>query len=158
VARALAEELAAAQARWPRGPVAPEAAAAIRRERDSAELRAAGGRRVAVYASEDTAWTVVREDSATWREAPLHRFLRVHPCPSREALLGALAPLGPHLAAVALEGFGAETAGLAAELAALGASRICRAGALQTPPLGWHRDGQPLLLPLARLTDLEPGV
>jgi Acyl-CoA reductase (LuxC) len=158
LAGALAAALAAAQGRWPRGRIEPAASAAIRRERGAAELRAAGGRPVFVHASEGTGWTVVREDSAEWRPAPLHRFVRVHPVASREALLAALAPLGPHLAAVALEGFGAATAALAAALARLGASRICRPGSLQAPPLAWRRDGQPLLLPLVRLSDLDPGL
>lgn len=158
LAEALAKALASAQARWPRGRVEPAVAAAVRHERDAAQLRAASGRRVAVHADAGTAWTVVREDSAAWRPAPLHRFLRVHPVASREALVDALAPVGPHLAAVALEGFEAQTVEVAGALARLGASRLCRPGALQTPPLAWRRDGQPLLLPLARLADWELGV
>ena len=97
----------------------------------------------------------MREDGATPRPAPLHRFVRVLPVRDAAALLDALRPLGPHLAGVALEGFGAQTAALARSLADLGASRICRAGELQTPPLGWRHDGTGLLLPLARFAQHE---
>ena len=120
-------------------------------------MRAAAGREVAVYSGRGTRWTVVLEDDARFRSAPLHRFLRVHPVPDREALLSALRPVARHLAAVAIAGFGGGGAGLAHELTRLGASRICRPGRLQSPPLGWNRDGQPLLLPLARLASSELG-
>jgi hypothetical protein len=56
---------------------------------------------------------------------------------------------------VALAGFGNATAALAAALASLGVSRICAPGRLQAPPLAWRHDGQPVLLPLARFTDIE---
>jgi hypothetical protein len=158
VAEALAEALARAEARWPRGRIGPAAAAAIAAERDSAELRAGAGRRVAVHASAGTAWTVVREDAPEPRPSPLHRFVRVHPAESPERLRAALAPLSQHLAAVALAGFGAETPGLARALAALGASRVCAPGTCQAPPLAWHQDGEGVLLPFARIGDLEATV
>jgi len=126
---------------------------AIAHERASAELREASGRRVALHPGR--AWTVVREDDATPRPAPLHRFVRVHPVNGPEELLHALEPLGSHLAAVALDGFGVAAAGLERGLAELGASRLCPAGTMQCPPLSWHHEGQGVLAPLARFTDLE---
>jgi len=148
IAAALAEALATADTRWPRGEIDAWAASAIRSERSEAEMRAAAGREVAVHAGPGTRWTVVLEDDARFRPAPLHRFLRVHPVPDREALLSALQPVARHLAAVAIAGFGTDGAGVTRELRHLGASRVCRPGRLQSPPLGWNRDGQPLLLPL----------
>ena len=155
VAEALAEALAAAEVRWPRGRVDPATAAAITAARDAAELRGANGRRVAVLASSGTAWTVVREDTAELRPGPLHRFVRVHPAESAERLRAALAPVSRHLAAVAVAGFGSETTGVARELAALGASRVCAPGTCQSPPLAWHHDGEGVLAPFARVSDLE---
>ncbi len=179
VAAALAEAMAAAEKEWPRGEIDPADAAAIVHERDVAEMRAAGGRPVRLYASRDTSWSVVLEEDTTWRTAPLQRFLRVQPLrervsehirksPQQGAQLGgrldgglgaqqlpAFAPLGPHLASVAVAGFGPATKPLAQALGQLGASRVCAPGTMQSPPLGWHRDGQPLLLPLARIADLE---
>jgi hypothetical protein len=155
VVEALGEALERAEKRWPRGPVSRHAAALIGHERADAELRAAAGGGVSIRASRDTAWTVIGEADATARALPLHRFLRVHPVSDEAALLAALAPFAAHLAAVAVEGFGARTPELARELARLGASRICRPGALQAPPLAWHHDGSGVLIPLARFADRE---
>jgi hypothetical protein len=155
VAEALAEALASAEERWPRGRVEPRAAAAIQAERDEAELRGAAGRPVRVLASRGTAWTVVREDAPELRPSPLHRFLRVHPAPSLAELRRAVAPASRHLAAAAIEGFGPRAPEVARLFAELGASRVCAPGALQAPPLAWHQEGEGVLLPFARFTDLE---
>ncbi len=155
VAEALAAALAAAEERWPRGRVSAAAAASIGAERDEAELRAATGRRIRVFAGPGTAWTVVREDAPALRTAPLHRFIRVHPAGSTAELAAALAPAARHLAGVAIAGFGTHTRDASRTLAALGASRVCSPGTLQTPPLAWHHEGEGVLLPFARFTDVE---
>lgn len=152
-AEAIASELAALATLLPRGHVPREAAVAFAHARGEAEMRAAAGQDVTLYG--DARWAVVRETDARPRPCPLHRFLRVHPVSGERALLEALRPLAPHLAGVAVAGFGSATAGLVAALAALGASRICAPGRLQAPPLAWHHDGQGVLLPLARITDVE---
>jgi hypothetical protein len=157
LAEELARALAQAERRWPRGEISTAAAAEIRRERGEAEMRQAAGRPVCLRAGEDLGWTVVLEDDASWRPSPLHRFVRVTPVASRAELFGALRPVARHLAGVALAGFGDDTSELSRTLLDLGASRVCRPGQLQAPPLGWHHDGQPLLLPLARLGDDEIG-
>ena len=130
-------------------------AAAIHHEREEARLRSAAGQEVHVYASDDTGWTVVSEADSQWRATPLHRFVRVYPVAGLEALSGALSPLSAYLSSVALAGFGAQRDTVTHKILELGASRVCIPGALQTPPLGWHHDGRPLLLPLARLHDDE---
>jgi hypothetical protein len=153
VSDALADALADQEQRMPRGAIAPESAAAIQHERSDAELRSADGGSVRLLTSPGTAWTVVRESTATPRAAPLHRFVRVVPVAGVAGLLDALSPYARHLAGVAVAGFGAETASLSAALADLGASRICPPGRLQAPPLGWRREGLPVLGSLARFTD-----
>lgn len=155
IAEALARSLAKVEERLPRGRLEPAASAAIAQARAEAEMRAAAGRGVVLHASATTAWTVVREDAPLTRPAPLHRFVRVHPVRDGAGLVEALRPLGPQLAAVALDGFGADEPDLARALADLGASRLCRPGAMQSPPLAWHHDGRGVLAPLARFTDLE---
>ena len=157
VAAALAEALASLEKTLPRGEIDASAAARIVHERAEAELRAASDGRMALHASEGTAWTVVCESDAELRPTPLHRFIRIHPLRTADTtqLRTALGPLEPHLAAVALEGFGSRTATLSRELAAAGASRICRPGSLQAPPLAWHHEGRQVLTPLARFTDHE---
>jgi hypothetical protein len=156
LAEALAEALERAGRRLPRGRLAPEAAAATAGEREEAEFRAAAGRDVRVLAG--ASWTVVREEDPRPRPAPLHRFVRVVPVAGSTDLVDALHPLGPHLAAVGLAGFGGESREVALRLAELGASRLCALGRMQAPPLSWHQDGQGVLLPLARFVDLEPGL
>jgi hypothetical protein len=148
-AEALAAALGAAEARWPRGAAPPEAEALAAHERAAAEMRGAG-----THAGAGGRWSVVRELDARWRPAPLHRFVRVHPVADAAALLDALRPVGPHLACVALEGFGPAEPALRAACAAVGASRVCRPGRMQAPPLAWPRDGRGVLAPLARFSQL----
>ncbi len=149
----LGDAFAAAASRWPRGRTLPDATARFAVERDTAELRAAAGADVRVVRGRDFA--LVAEPDAAFRGSPLHRFLRVHPAPDVPQLLAALAPLGPHLAAVGVAGLGALAGRVEPELAALGAARICPLGVLQAPPLDWCHDQAGVLLPLARLTDVE---
>jgi hypothetical protein len=77
------------------------------------------------------------------------------PVADEAALCAALTPFRSHLAAVALDGFGPASFGLARTLADLGASRICPVGSLQSPPLDWPHEGRDLIRPLARLVTLE---
>ncbi len=150
LAASLADALAHAQERLPRGEIAPASAAAIAHERDEARMRAAAGQRIVVHASADTSWTAVLEPDAQWRPVPLHRFVRIHPVDSREALLEALAPLHRHLACVGLEGFAEAGPEIARTLCERGASRVCRFGEMQSPPLGWERGNSPLCRPLVQ--------
>ena len=152
---ALAVALANVERDWPRGSIDASAAHAIAQQRAEAELRRAAGRAVAIHVSDSTAWTVVVEDGPEPRPAPLHRFIRIVPVADPEHLLNAIEPLGSHLAAVAIEGFGEGTAGLAHALADLGASRVCAPGSLQSPPLDWRHGGRGVLAPLARFADIE---
>jgi hypothetical protein len=156
---AFAAELAAALAeleqRWPRGPVSPETAAAIRVERDEAEMRAASGAPVRLHRGHGSSWTVVAEADSRVRPSPLHRFVRVHPVSGVRELLLALEPVGRHLACVGVGGFADHRPELVHGLSELGASRICTLGAMQAPPLSWCHDNLGVLLPLARLSDAE---
>ena len=155
VAAVLAQALAQAQTRLPCGRIPLEAAERVSRERADAELRVAANRCVALHAGADLGWSVVCEADARFRPAPLHRFVRVHPVADVAELIAALRPVAVHLASVGLEGFARQTPELARALANLGASRMCRFGEMQAPPLDWHHDGRPVLLPLARYSDLE---
>jgi len=155
LAECLARALADLERRLPRGKPDAAAGAAFLYECDSAELRAAAGGRVTLLGGAAQHFAVVREADAAPRPAPLQRFVRVHPVADARELRAALRPLAPHLAGVALAGFGAEAAALARGLADLGASRLCRPGELQAPPLAWPHDNRPVLLPYARFTDRE---
>jgi hypothetical protein len=155
LAMGMASALAQAEVKLPRGRTPTSASAAFARARAEAEMRSAAGQDVDVYGLPTDPWCVVREDSAQFREAPLYRFVRIHPVADLAALPGALAGLAPHLAAVAIDGFGANSPKAAELAASLGASRICAPGRMQAPPLGWHHDGQGVLTPLCRFSDVE---
>jgi hypothetical protein len=151
----LADALADLEERWPRGRVPPGVSAAITRERDVAEMRAAGGAPIHLYRGAGSSWTVIAEADTRIRPAPLHRFVRVHPVAGIPGLLEALTPVRHHLASVGVGGFGDCRSELVAGLGQLGASRICSLGTMQAPPLDWCHDGRGVLLPLARLSDAE---
>jgi hypothetical protein len=161
-AAAFAEELAGAlaelEARWPRGQISPHASAAIARERDEAEMRAGGGGPVRLHRGAGSSWTVVAEADSRIRPAPLHRFVRVHPVAGVTGLVEALTPLTHHLASVGVGGFADRRSEIVATLNQLGVSRVCALGAMQAPPLSWCHDGRGVLLPLARLSDVDGAV
>ena len=141
-ARGLAGALDRASSERPRGEVPLEAAAAIGRERDLAELRGAEDERIQLHAGAD--WTVIREADARWRSSPLHRFVRVHPVADERELAGALGPIQAQLSTV---GFGRGLDAAAARLA----PRSAPLGSMQTPPLHWNHDGIGTLRPLLGL-------
>ncbi len=150
-AATLAEALEGLAAEMPRSAAPPEASARIRSERDEAAMRAAAGRAVRVWSSDDTAWSVVLEDETPLRPAPLHRFVRVHPAPDLEAWAEAIEPHAPWLSTVGVAGHGdARDHPALGVLTALDATRVCPLGEMQAPPLDWPHDGEPVLLPLAR--------
>ena len=161
-AAAFAAELAGALAdleeRWPRGQISPRASAAIRRERDEAEMRAASGAPVRLHRGAGSSWTVVAEADSRIRPAPLLRFLRVHPVAGVAGLVEALTAVKHHLASVGVGGFADRRGEMLAALSQLGVSRICPLGTMQAPPLSWCHDGRGVLLPLARLSDVDGAV
>ena len=140
----------------PPGGIEPQTATQIVHERDQAALRSAAGSATAVLSGADTSWTVVLEGDNLWRPCPGHRFLRLYPVEDRQELEIALAPIGPHLSTAALAAPPHSRPELANTLLALGATRICRPGRMQAPPLDWPHDGQSLLAPLVRVTQQEP--
>ena len=154
-AGALAAALEDAEARWPSGRIPLEVAAQRNHEIEVARMRAASGSEVSLHLGSAQRWALVCENDARPRNAPLHRFLRVHPVEDLTALEDTLQPLAPHLAGVAMAGFGSASADTERRLRALGASHVCAPGQLQTPPLGWRRDGRPLLLTMARFEGSE---
>ncbi len=160
VAEALGERLSHAletlEQVWPRGEVDPRIGADIAAERAEAELRAAASGSGRVFASTGTTHTVVVEPEPALRRSPLWRFIRVHALPDVLALREVLAPHARHVSCAALAGFAGEEEALAIELfTSLGASRLCRPGRMQAPPISWRHDGRPILIPLCRFVDFE---
>lgn len=143
-AEALAGALADTAQRWPRGALDTAAKAAFHHAREIDAMRDAA--RSGVRTLEGSDWCVVRESDAAQRPVPLHRFIRVYPAANAEVARDALAADQAHLAALAVEGL--EPAARAT-LDGLRPSRVCRLGALQTPPLAWRRDHLGVLSSLA---------
>ena len=164
IATAISEALERIAMSMPRGEIEPAARAAIANERTEARMRAASGRAMLFERSDHT---VVLEDDAQPRPAPLHRFLRLHPVASPEALLALLTRFSGQLSTVAHAGLlarpsaldGAGPSGGAADdafcqaLAHLGVSRFTNPGRMQTPPIDWPHDGMPLIAPMTRFAD-----
>ncbi len=154
LATALADALERIARALPRGEVPLAVRAAQVHERDEARMRAASGQDVRVLDGENA--LVILEDEIRARPTPLHRFLRLLPAATIPELLRALEPFRGQLSSVALAGLEPESSEtLSRALAALGVSRITRPGRLQTPPVDWPHDGQPLLLPMLRFLQRE---
>jgi hypothetical protein len=156
-ARAYASRLAGAMAEFsllnPRGALSTSESLAIRMLREEAAFRAANGEGIAVFSREtDTQWTVIFDTTPGFPRTPLNRVVFVKPLPADFA--HELSAVRPHLGTIALQ---PATVANAEWAAALGAERICAIGAMQRPPLTWHHDGQPVLAPLVKWIDFEPG-
>ncbi len=140
----------------PIGSLAPEDGARRANELATFELRAAARDDAELRRDPGRAWALLGERELAFRGSPLHRVLRVYFAQDAGAMETWLAPVAQHLASVGLGGFDSDLRrSLADRLAALGASRICQLGEMQAPPISWSHDGQGVLLPLARLADLD---
>ncbi len=133
--------LAGLAARWPPGPGAAPALAAVQQLRLEAELR--GLPRASLPPA---AGTVLLEPEPALRPSPGLRTVRVHQLPELDRLPEILAPWQGRLQGAALAGPAAWS--LAPRLAALGISRCAAPGDLQSPDAAWHNGG---IDPLAAL-------
>ena len=157
IARAIAEALDRLADSLPRGEIPREALASQALERSEARMRQASGRAVLAIEGKDA--TVLLDEDARPRPAPLGRFLRLQPVATATQLIDALEPFRGHLSNTALAGLNAEeTTSLQRALADLGVSRFTSPGSLQTPPVDWPHDGMPLLLPMARFVRSDASV
>ena len=105
---------------------------------------------------EGEGYTVVLEADDRPRPAPLHRFLRLWPVAGVPELERALRPFGPQLSTVAVDGFPPDQeTRLRERLTGLGISRWTRPGRMQTPPIDWPHDGQPLFAPFLRFSSRD---
>jgi len=166
----ISEALTTLAGSMPRGSVASEIRAQIASERSGARMRSASGQGLLFEGPDHS---VILEVDARPRPAPLHRFLRLMPIDSSDALFSALAPFSGRLSNVAIAGIPGDVltdnpgdstqtipadslfTGLITELSRLGVSRFTRPGRMQTPPVDWPHDGMPLFTPMARFTHLR---
>jgi hypothetical protein len=126
------------------GRIAPElnVALEIAHARQVARLRGAK----LIESKGEAHWTVVTEDASRFSPGPGHGFIICGSCEDPKAWLAERKGIVSALSFS--EGFdAAEQFDLAA---AAGASRVCRVGGLQHPPLAWRHDGRPRLSDLIR--------
>ena len=160
IAREYAGRLAAAMAEFekanPRGPVTLAEQSEIVALRKDFAFRAAmnsePGEKPALWESPDsTSWTVLYDPEPQFMASCLNRVVYVKPMPA-DGLAAAVRRVYKHLSTV---GIFPATPENAEKVGLTGASRICPIGAMQFPPLTWHHDAQPVLLPLVNWVDFE---
>ena len=149
-AQRLAREMARCEKHTPRDTLTLSEANSIRTLREETAFRAANGEPLELLASKGTAWTVIVDRTAPLPLSPLNRVIFVKPLPA--TLTPMLAAHREHLSTCGIWPMNAANRDIAA---ALGFTRICAIGKMQSPPLDWHHDGQPVLAPLVRWVDYE---
>ena len=141
-AAALAEAMAAYQARVPRGELSFEEAAQIAKLRGAYEFRSATDRTVAVWASENTNdWLVIYEEDPMFTPSCLNRVIFVKPIKKLESIPQLMQRFASSLSTVGIAPMNERTRALAGELAKIGVHRGCLVGQMQRPPLSWQRGG-----------------
>lgn len=152
----LAEELELRESSQPRGELAVATAAAITSRRAFYEIRAAHSPETHVWrSSNSTAWTVVYESDPAFQFSCLNRFIYVKAVADLSEALKNAEVARDHISTVGVAAAEGESAKLARQLAAWGATRVCQIGHMQNPPLTWRHDGRPTLGELVTWTDFE---
>jgi len=135
-AAALAEAMAAYQARVPRGKLSVEEAAQIAKLRGAYEFRAASDKSVGIWASEaGNDWLVIYEDEPMFTPSCLNRVVFVKPIERLESVLPLVRRFASNLSTVGVAPMNKRAAAFAAELIKMGVPRVCPIGQMQRPAL-----------------------
>lgn len=154
----LAEGLELVEATHPRGSLPTEEAAAITSRRSLYAVRAAYSPETRMWASKgSTAWTVVYEADPQFQSSCGHRFIYVKGVRDLESALRHAEAVRESISTIGLAAPAEQLEELASLAAKWGATRVCRLGQMQNPPLMWRHDGRPALGDLAVWTDWERG-
>ncbi len=154
-AAALADAMAAYQARIPHGQLSVEEAAQVAKFRSGYEFRAASDKRFVVWTSpESNDWTVIYDDSPSFIPSCLNRTIFVKPTDGYKRVLDAIQKIASSVSTVGVSPINERALGFASDLAKMGVHRVCPIGQMQRPPLSWHHDGRPNLADLVSWTDL----
>ena len=135
-AAALAEAMAAYQARVPRGKLSVEEAAQIAKLRGAYEFRVASDKSVGIWASEAAnSWLVIYEDEPMFTPSCLNRVVFVKPIKRLESVLPLVRRFAANLSTVGVAPMNVRAVAFAGELAQMGVSRVCPIGQMQRPAL-----------------------
>lgn len=155
-ARMLAEAMATAERRLPRGHLSPGESAAILQTRGEAEIAQLANRGVEMHVpSAGTEWTVIFDPDPAFVPSCLNRTVRVKPVEAIELIVPIVTSVGSALQTVGVAGSLEGRQRVAALLGAIGATRITSIPRMPWPPPDWHHDGRPPLGSLVRWCDLE---
>lgn len=155
-AEVLADAFEALARELPRRRITPAESAAIHQYRTEIEMRAFSDSRYGCLASaEGTGWTVVLDPEPAVGMNPLNRTAILKPVPALEAVGEILQPWRGSLISAGLEAPAKRRGPLAERLAALGFTRITRAGRAQDPASALYHDGIEALTTLARFVVVE---
>jgi hypothetical protein len=164
-AAALAEAMAAYQARVPQGKLSVEEAAQVAKLRGAYEFRSASDKSVGIWVSEAAnSWLVIYEDEPMFTSSCLNRVVFVKPTDGYKRVLDSIQKISSHISTVGVASMDESPrrarsrheeheVGFATELARLGVSRVCPIGQMQRPPLSCQHDGQPNLADLVSWTE-----
>ena len=153
-AAALAEAMAAYQARVPRGQLSVQEAAQIAKLRGAYEFRSASDKTVGIWASEPANdWLVVYEDEPMFTPSCLNRVVFVKPTDGYKRVLDAIQKFASKVSSVGVAPMNERALAFASELARMGVPRVCPIGQMQRPPLSCQHDGRPNLAELVNWTD-----
>ena len=130
-----------ARALPPPGGLRLEDAAAVRRARESARWRGLGGDSVQLWEGTGLGWTVIYDRDAHFTVSPGFRTVCVSPFFELEDLERRLEPVRGRVEAFAIAGRPRANDQLRVLLRELGASYVCGAGAMQSPPIEWPHGG-----------------
>jgi hypothetical protein len=166
-AAALADAMAAYQARVPRGQLSVEEAAEVVKLRTGYEFAAASDRRIGVWASPTgndptspddglrrAGFAVIYDDSPAFMASCLNRIVFVKPTDGYKRVLDAIQKYASSISTVGVAPMNERALAFASDLARMGVHRVCPIGQMQRPPLSWHHDGRPNLADLVSWTDL----
>jgi len=154
-AAALADAMAAYQARVPRGHLSVEEAAQVAKLRGAYEFRSASDKSVGLWTSETVNdWLVIFEEEPMFTASCLNRIVFVKPTDSYKRVLDSIQKISSQISTVGVAPMNERAMAFAGELARMGVPRVCPIGQMQRPPLSSHHDGRYNLAELVSWTDL----
>jgi hypothetical protein len=156
LADSVAQELATLADTHPRRRLSVEEAMAIRDVRARFDFRAPHLPRAEVFASEDTAYTVIYDEDTAFTPSCLNRTVFIKPVVSVLEVPALIGPYREVLQSAAVNGIDEkQLSTLIAMLLQTGVTRLTSFEKLPWPPMWWHHDGRGPLTELLTCNDVD---